>query len=179
MSFTTLLNSVTLVAADLTDEAGNPVVAPHPNGRYVLYTSPKVNIPNGVADLEVAVRFEQNTPSSASGVAVSNNITAILETEDDTGNWHPIHGMIEAFQGATSVLDIGGRFHLLSYAPSIISFDQVPIDTFAGGEVVSRDHRKQGRMPDDFRVKLILEEKRSAGDPGQFQSIDVTLSYNI
>lgn len=179
MAFQTLINAQTLSAANLTDDQGNAVTPPHANGRYILYQSAKINIPNGVEDLEVAVRYENNIKSSADGVPVSYNITAVLETEDSASNWHPIHGMIEPFQGATSVHDVGGRFHILSYGPNIINFEQTPIDTFAAGEVISRDHRKQGRMPDDFRVVLLLEENRAAGDPGQFASVDVTISYNL
>jgi len=140
----TLANNVRVTAGEV------PVVA---NGSYSLFTSGKVNLVAGDNWLEVVVTYHQNLPDPE--VQVSKyNLTAIIETEDDDGNWHPIH-----FQYRPFIKQETGNIHIIRLDPNAFQLDYgVPSTISNGNTNIAVESIKQGVLPDDFRVKVMVNE---------------------
>jgi len=168
MTNTVLLSNQTFTSADVIN---GPVDS---NGSYKIYVSPKQSVANSITSLEVIVKYSNSTP--VPGQEITNySFNTVVETEDSAGEWHPIHAQIAEWRPSSSQTE---QTHILTYGPHIMNFDaSSPMDTDVGGDVISRDHHKQGILPDDFRVLVMYSEKRF-GDPGQFQGIDLSVSFN-
>lgn len=149
------------------------------NGTFDLFVSEKQNAPNDYQasdkSLEVIITYADNQPDPEVTVA-KYNLSAIVETEDDAGNWHPILNQFRAYVKAEN-----GPQHILRLDPSVIVLDAgVPNDIYNGVSTIAVESIKQGTLPDDFRLKIQCNEygyDANGPTPASFQSVIVSAAY--
>lgn len=143
------------------------------NGQYNLYSSNAINNPTDANSLRVVVEYKNNLPDPESTV-VKYNLVTIVESSDSQGNWYPLHYQYQPF-----VKEEAGGKHILVLEPSMFTFDEgVPSSIYDGVKNIAIESKKQGRLSDDFRICVFLNEN-GYGEPGAFQSVDVSLHYEI
>lgn len=144
------------------------------NGTFRLYESAKIDSPNSENGLEVVITYKGMTPDPSNG-GTNFRVSAIIETEDIAGNWHPFHSQYESFVRPAD--DQNDQKHIIKCDPKIFNLDEGVINDVSDGfAIVARESRKQALLPDDFRVVILLSEN-GFGTTGAFQSIPVTISY--
>lgn len=160
MARVNLLNNATLDNSNVTG-----------NGTFRIYESQKVDSPNSESALEVVIKYGNNLPDPENG-GTNYRLSALIETEDSQGNWHPIHYQFEAFVKAEQ-----GNTHILRLDPTIFNLDEGVVNDISDGfNIVARESKKQGHLPDDFRLVVLVHEN-GHGTAGAFQSVDVSCSY--
>lgn len=143
------------------------------NGQFELYNSGSIKNSTSASCLRVVVTYANNLPDPES-VVVQYRLTAIVESSDGEGSWYPLHYQFQPFIKAEQ-----GAKHILVLEPSIFSFDEgIPNTISDGATNIAVESKKQGRLSDDFRIRLLLSEG-GYGTAGAFQSVDVTLHYEI
>lgn len=155
------------------------------NGRYCLFQSPTYDAPKDYAaadvGLELVVTYLENLPDPEVQVA-KYNLSCILETQDEAGNWHPFHNQFEPYVKA----ERGNQFILRMDPSKIILDPSVPVDMWDGTQVIARICDAQGRLPDDFRLCIFVNEFGYQVDPADglnkptvssFQQVKVTASF--
>ena len=144
------------------------------NGTFRLYESPKIDSPNSDRGLEVVITYEGPTPDPEDG-GTNFRFSALLETQDNAGNWHAFHSQFQAFvrpeiQGTSTK-------HILKVDPTIFQFDEGVANTISDGftnvATVSKAH---GIIPDDFRIVILVNENGFGGTK-PFTGITLTVSY--
>ena len=149
------------------------------NGVFDIFESAKISAPNdySAADnsLEVVVCYSSNLPDPDVMVA-KYNLSCLIETEDDNGNWHPIHNQFRPY-----IKFEDGAKHIIRMQPDALLLDPgVPVDLYSGNITIAAESIKQGTLPDDFRVKIQCNEFGYVdGEPGpsSFQSVTCSVSY--
>lgn len=146
------------------------------NGSFDLWISPTVSNSNLRSSIKLIVDYEDNQPVPGSiPDPVQYDLVAFLESDDGSGGgWYPFHYQFEPYRVPNS-----GRQHILIMEPGIFNLDEgVPIDIWDGVRVVARQSKKQGSVPDNFRVRIQLNEFRY-GEPGAFQSATISVHYQL
>ena len=144
------------------------------NGTFRLWESAKIDSPNSENGLEVVIKYENPTPDPELG-GTNFKLSCILETQDNEGNWHPFHSQFEPF--VRPEIQGGDQKHVLRIDPTIFNLDEGVInDIWDGFNTVARESRKQGILPDDFRIVLLVNENGFGGTK-PFAGVTVTVSY--
>ncbi len=146
------------------------------NGSYDLYVSPTYSNSNLRTSIKLIVDYEDNQPVPGAIVEpVQYDLVAFLESDDGSGNgWYPFHYQFEPYRSPGS-----GRQHILIMEPSIFNLDEgVPLDIWDGVQVIARQSKKQGSVPDNFRLRIQLNEFRY-GEPGAFQSATISAHFQL
>jgi hypothetical protein len=144
------------------------------NGTFRLWESEKIDSPNSENGLEVVIAYSNPTPDPENG-GVNYKVSSILETQDNQGNWHPFHAQYEPF--VKPEIHGGDTKHVIKIDPAIFNMDEGVInDIWDGFNIVARESRKQGILPDDFRIVLLLNENGHGGTK-PFEGVNVTVSY--
>lgn len=143
------------------------------NGQFHLFTSNPVSNSNDRNSLRVVVDYSNNVPDPES-TPIAYNLVAIVESSDGQGNWYPLNYQFQPF-----VKEEQGKKHILTLEPGIFNLDEgVASTVYDGVKNVAVESRKQGHLSDDFRICIILNEN-GFGSPGAFQSVNVTIHYEI
>lgn len=141
------------------------------NGSFRIFESGKIDSPNSTNALEMVISYSGNLPDPELG-GTNYQISCILETEDNAGNWHPFHYQYRAY-----VKEEQGGKHILRLDPTIFYLDEgVSFSISDGFNIVAHESKKQGHLPDDFRLVILVHEN-GHGTAGAFQSVNVTASY--
>lgn len=141
------------------------------NGPFRIFESGKIDSPNSENALEVVIEYKGNLPDPEQG-GTNYRISALIETEDNAGNWHPIH-----YQYTPFVKEEQGNKHILRLDPTIFNLDEGVGNAISDGfNIVALESKKQGLLPDDFRIAIVVHEN-GFGTPGAFASVVVTASH--
>lgn len=163
MARVNLLNNTLLDNTNVTD-----------NGTFELFVSNKIDAPNSDRGLEVVISYSNPTPDPESG-GTNFKISAVIETEDNAGNWHPIHYQFNPF--IRPAVQGGFEKHILRLDPTIFNLDEGVVNDISDGfNIIARESKKQGVLPDDFRIKILVHENGFGGTK-PFQSVNVSVSY--
>lgn len=162
MARVNLLNSVVLDATNVTG-----------NGTFRLWESSKIDSPNSENGLEVVITYKSPMPNPETG-GVNFKVSALIETQDNQGNWHAFHSQYEPF--VKPEIEGGDTKHVLRIDPKIFNLDEGVINDISDGfNLVARESRKQGLLPDDYRVVLLVHENGFYSTK-PFQSVTATVS---
>lgn len=170
----TLQDQQLISKAQAKDNAG--VLGIPDNGVYHLYTSPKQITSSLDNALEVVIKYAENLPNPALGQLARYNLIAVIETEDDDGSWHPIHAQFSPYVNP----DDGGIF-VIKLDPAIFVIDNgVTNDISNGFSIISRECVKQGTLPDDFRICILVNDYsfQNGVSNGGFEEVKLTVTYN-
>lgn len=171
MSFNQILAKTNITAVD---------AGVNGNGTFPLFISQKFAAPQdfSAADrgLEVIVSYEGNLPDPEVSVA-KYNLTCVIETEDEEGNWHPLINQFVPYVKA----ERGNKF-IMRLDPDVLVLDPgVAIEIWNGVRNIAIESVKQGRLPDDFRVGVYVNElgydALGVATAASFSSTDLTISY--
>lgn len=168
MAQATLANAVTRTDTD---------AAINGNGTFHLFQSGKVNVNAGDNAVEVVIKYIDNVPNPANNQVAKYNLVAVLETQDDDGTWHPFHAQYSTFVNSED-----GNVFTIKLDPKIFVFDVgVTNDISNGLSIVSRESIKQGTLPNDFRVCVLVNEFGyidGVAGIGSFEQTKLTITYN-
>lgn len=166
-----IVNNVTITSADLGITQ---------NGSYLLYTSPAFTANNN-RQVKAALDVHEFLPDRRdfSGAILG----FVLEREDDAGNWHPEHSILEPVRAVSfdptdtatpnrSVIPV----HMLSMGPDLEAVGVT--DTTDGFNVIARETAKEGVCPSTFRFCLILHETKF-GTTGAFDRLRFSMDYEL
>lgn len=171
MSSVSLVNNQVFTPLDIVDGPFNS------NGQYHIYQSSKINTANSLNGLEVVVKYSNELPYRDGTIPIGYNLSCIIETQNDQGDWHPIHSQFAEFTKSNQ--EVGNEIHILTIDPTINAYDiNVPIDVSNGSNIIARESKKQRRLGDNFRICVVLNESKF-GEAGEFQSINLSISYEV
>lgn len=150
------------------------------NGTWDLWTSGKQSVASPDA-MELTVEYKNPIPYSDNDESPpgANNVTpnptqyalsAILEEEVESGVWVPFHAQGYEFRNTRN-----GSVHRLVVDPRRFLLEPVNIIQ-AGEHVLFVESAKQMTLPDNFRVRIELQET-GFGTPGQLSSVTISASY--
>ena len=183
MSFQTIIPKTVLTRSDLKEIAtGNTPANPHPKGVYYLYQSGNIPITGTVNEVQVTLDIEDNLPNKTtvdpSQDPIGYNIDVVIEGPGPGGKRRAFHSLIDGngFPGATEPNVVTKRFNTLTFGPNVETAD-TPIDVSTVQGVIQRDHRKEHNIPSDFSVCVLVKENLDEGEPGQFESVAITLGW--
>lgn len=160
MSSANLLNSEKLLNTAVTG-----------NGTTRLWESARINPSNADNAVEVTIKYVANLPDPEQG-GTNYRLSALLEREDEVGNWFPFHYQFDAFVKAEY-----GNTHILRLNPTVFNLDEGVSNAMSDGfNVIALESLKQGTLPDNFRIVILVNEN-GFGTLGAFQEVDVTVSF--
>lgn len=171
MSFSQVLNKQLITSADASIDG---------NGTFVLFQSGKFVAPQDFSasdkGLEVIITYEDNLPNPETDIA-KYNLTCVVQTEDENGNWHPLINQFVPYVKAEN-----GNQHILRLDPNILMLDAgVANEVWNGVSNIAIESNKQGSLPDDFRIVLYVNEygydQLGAATAASFVSVVATVSY--
>lgn len=143
------------------------------NGQFELYSSQVIRNSNGLNSIRVVINYMDNLPDPEQ-VVVQYQLTTLVESSDGEGAWYPLH-----YQYAPFVKADAGSTHILVLEPRLFTFDEgVPFSVTDGVRNIAIESKKQGRMSDDFRVRVLVNENGHGGE-GAFQSVKLGLHYEL
>lgn len=142
------------------------------NGSFRIFESAKFTPQTQENALEVVLTYQSPLPNPDTTV-VSYQITALLETQDDNNNWHPFHYQFDSFISNSA----GNGKYILRLDPKIFNLDEgVSFGVWDGVKTIALESKKQGHLPDDFRIVVVVHEA-GYGAASAFQSVDLSVSY--
>lgn len=150
------------------------------NGTFDLFVSRKFEAPNDFPASSTALELMLTYGSNLPDPEVTNtkySLSCIVETEDENGNWYPIHNQFRAF-----VKEEHGAQHILRLDPGVLVLDPgIPNDIWNGVRTIAVESIKQGTLPDDFRFRIQVNEggydAAGAVTPSAFQSVELTAAF--
>lgn len=143
------------------------------NGLVTIWESAEIDPQQSDTAFDVYWKFENKLPDPEALVTQNSQFLAI-QKKDIAGNWHTFWTQPQGFFKSEQGFEFS-----LEYGPNINNDSpEQPFESSLGDLIVAREYTKQGHVPDKIRFCIIVDE-RKYGEPGAFQSVDVTMEYRL
>jgi hypothetical protein len=147
------------------------------NGIFDLWISPEQANSGDYEAIKLVIEYSAMTPDPNGPNNSQYSLSAILEGKGGAF-WTPL---LRQFN--VTVNPLQGLRQILVVAPNIFTFDEgIPVDDFDGEKVTTRMNKSQGRLTDDWRLRVEVRENKFGVTGDAFESVTVNVygdRYNV
>lgn len=145
-------------------------------GTFDVFIGEEEAVQGGDNYLDLHIKYNDLLPlHDVNGVYRRFNLVAILEEPLGEDEWRPF-----MVQEVPFIVEEQGVSHIFEYGPNILNFyeGEGGVQQSDGSNIIVNEYKKQGRLANSFRVRIVCNQSVENGASGAFESGTASISYN-